>query len=74
MHNLTKIASLPQGGGCKAALVGEVQSARREKTYVDPAEAEATIRLMVEMYTRPAPKLWPFGRQWDGLVGDGSSD
>lgn len=26
MHNLTKIASLPQGGGCKAALVGEVQS------------------------------------------------
>lgn len=26
MNNLTKIASLPQGGGCKAALVGEVQS------------------------------------------------
>lgn len=24
--NLTKIASLPQGGGSKAALVGEVQS------------------------------------------------
>lgn len=26
MNNLTKIASLSQGGGCKAALVGEVQS------------------------------------------------
>lgn len=26
MNNLTKIASLPQGGGCKAALAGEVQS------------------------------------------------
>lgn len=26
MNNFTKIASLPQGGGCKAALVGEVQS------------------------------------------------
>lgn len=34
MHNLTKIASLPQGGGCKAALVGEVQSVEREPDWV----------------------------------------
>lgn len=34
MNNLTKIASLPQGGGCKAALVGEVQSVEREPDWV----------------------------------------
>jgi len=45
--NLTKIASLPQGGGSKAALVGEVQSraAMSEETrstfdkISDPANA-----------------------------------
>lgn len=44
MHsNLTKIASLPQGGGCKAVLVGEVQS------RAAPEMSEATQRTFAKI-------------------------
>lgn len=71
MHNLTKIASLPQGGGCKAALAGEVQSradlsedARRTFAKIsDPANAhlfsaEATRAAFVGVPSEDGPELF----------------